>query len=574
MGEHYDLDAITEEIERAHDLAGEPHWECPWGGFAHLLHARATARPEDAYLTYVDDDHGVERRWTYGAVADAAARTAAYLRSLGVDRGDRVATLTGSLDYTIVVYLAAWCLGATAAPVNAAESLERKAFILDNSRARVLLARTEHLEEARALAAPREGLVLVDVAEPGAEARDVPNLQTEIAGVAPLDLAAAEATIGEEALLIYTSGTTGNPKGVVLNQYNLLCDADAMATWHGWGSDVRMMCVLPIHHVNGIVVTHVTPLYTGGSVVLVARFNSRTFWERVAAEAVQVVSVVPTLLEFLLEGAADAPEIARDVSSLQTIICGAGPLLVETVTRFEDRFGVPVTHGYGLSETTCYDCHLPPDLSHEEHRSWLADHGFPSIGCALPHQEMTIQRADGTKADPGERGEICIRGDVVCGGYYERPDANAEAFRGGWFHSGDEGFFLTDAAGREFLFITGRIKELIIRGGVNISPLEIDAVLNAHPDVRYGLAVPFDNRFYGEEIAAYVVPVEGTVPAEEEILAHCRGHLDFSKTPKVVVVGDEVPYTTTGKPKRLELRRLLADRLVGYRDVQFRREVG
>jgi long-chain acyl-CoA synthetase len=184
---------------------------------------------------------------------------------------------------------------------------------------------------------------------------------------------------------------------------------------------------------------------------------------------------------------------------------------------------------------------------------------------------MAIHDPDGEGVASGERGEICIRGDCVSLGYHNRDDANADVFKRGWFHSGDEGFALQDEQGREFFFITGRLKELIIRGGVNYSPLEIDEVLNSHPDVRYALAVPFANRYYGDEIAAYVVPRDGVQLNADALLAHCREHLDFAKTPKVVVIGDDVPYTTTGKPKRLELAQRLEEQLRQHRDTQFRK---
>jgi long-chain acyl-CoA synthetase len=331
-----------------------------------------------------------------------------------------------------------------------------------------------------------------------------------------------------------------------------------------------MLCVLPIHHVNGMIVSHVSSLYAGGSVVLQTRFQSETFWSRIARERVTSVSVVPTLLEFLLEASAVGAGVP-DVATLQSVLCGAGPLRPETALAFEARFGVPVIHGYGLSETTAYNCQLPLELADAERRAWLGEHGFPSIGCALPHQELAIHRPDGSSADPGERGEICIRGEVVSRGYFGRDDANREVFHGGWFHSGDEGFFLRDARGRAFFFISGRIKELIIRGGVNYSPLEIDRVLNAHPSVQYALAFPFESRYYGEEVAAYVVRRKGVETVEDELLAWCRERLDFARSPKVVVFGDDIPYTSTGKPKRIELSRRLAGALARYRDVQFRR---
>ncbi len=555
---------IREEIDRARALPGRAAYLPPVANLAQLLHKRAASRPDADFLIFCDDDRRLERRWSYAQTADAVARSAACLKSLGVGHGDRVAFLIGNLDHTIILYLAAWALGASVAPVNAAESEERKGFILDNSAARVLFARADYAEQAQALCDTRDTrLVLVDD-----ESHEPEHFPALAHAAEPIELADQDfGAAGCEALLVYTSGTTGPPKGVRIDQRNLMANAHSMSTWHGWDGSLRAMCVLPIHHVNGIVVTHLTPLYTGGAAILNARFNSRTFWSRVADERVTMASVVPTLLEFLLE----AGEPDADISTLQTIICGAGPLLVETAAAFEKSFGVPITHGYGLSETTCYNCHLPPDLGDDARRGWLTEHGFPSIGVALPDQELAILDPQGRPRAPGERGEICVRGDSVSLGYHERDDANRDAFHDGWFWSGDEGFQLSDERGRAFLFITGRLKELIIRGGVNYSPLEIDEVLNAHPDVRFGLALPFANRYYGEEIAAYVVPNEGATIDADALLAFCRERLDFAKCPKVVVSGTELPYTTTGKAKRIELAAMLADELAPYRDVQFKR---
>ncbi|MFO0766474.1 MAG: AMP-binding protein [Nitrospiraceae bacterium] len=350
---------------------------------------------------------------------------------------------------------------------------------------------------------------------------------------------------------------------------NLLIDADAIADWHRLGTNDRLMCVLPIHHVNGTVVTLVTPFYCKGSILLNRRFKSAGFWRTLEAEQITCVSVVPTLLEFLLD--ADEDVSRYRLNRFDGFICGAGPLLRETAARFEDRFHFPIRHGYGLSETTCYCCFLPNDLSVEEHRHWLRDHEFPSIGVALRHNRMAILDQEGRVLPESARGEICIRGGTVCAGYFKREDANQAAFQWGWFRSGDEGFYQRDGKGRPFFFVSGRLKELIIRGGVNISPLEIDDALKSHPLVRFAMAVPFDNRYYGEEIAAYVVPRDTvSPPTETDVLLHCRRSLPFSKCPKVVIFGTEVPYTSTGKPKRLELKGRLAPSLASYQDHQFR----
>ncbi|MBX7221487.1 MAG: AMP-binding protein, partial [Blastocatellia bacterium] len=368
----------------------------------------------------------------------------------------------------------------------------------------------------------------------------------------------------DEALIVYTSGTTGAPKGVVLTQANLVADAHTLAVWNQIEPSQRMMCVLPIHHVNGLVVTLITPMYAGASTVLNTRFYTETFWARIAAENVRIVSVVPTLLAFLLE----RPEFMKqqDVTCLSHIICGAGPLTVELGKAFEDTFGIRILHGYGLSETTCYSSMLPLELTPEEHAHWMRDFGFPSIGVALPGCEMAIHDLNGTPVAPLVRGEIVICGPTVMTGYFNRPEANEAAFTYGWFRSGDEGFFTCNEVGRAFYFITGRIKELIIRGGINLSPFEIDEVLNQIPGIKCGLAVGFENFWYGEEVGAYIVAQEGAVLDDATILAEARKHLPFHKSPKVVVRGTEIPVTSTGKYQRNKLKPLFE----AYRQEQFK----
>jgi long-chain acyl-CoA synthetase len=508
--------------------------------FATLLDARRhDPRP---YLVFFDED-GARHELSYrDFVARVAARAQTLARRAGVGRGDRVALLMHNHPEVPVAYLACWLLGASAVPVNLGEDDERIAFVLEHSEAKAALFLPEVRERALALRA-RAGRI-------GAW------LATDEAGAPAALEPPSDVDPEDEALVVYTSGTTGPPKGVVLTQQNLLVDADAIARWHAFDRDTRLLCVLPTHHVNGLVVTLVTPLLVGGSVVLCRRFRTREFWPRVAREGVQVVSVVPTLLAFLLEDEAAARGL--DLSRFRYPICGAGPLTVELGRRFEERFGFPIVHGYGLSETTCYSCFLPVDLSPAAHARWMREFGFPSIGVPLDVNEMAIHDAEGRALGPGERGEIVLRGVNVMRGYHRRPDANAETFAHGWFRSGDEGFFDADERGRPFFFITGRIKELIIRGGVNLSPFEIDEVLNRIEGVARGLAVGFENDWYGEEVGAYVQRAPGAEVGAEEILAACRARLPFAKAPKVVVFGDDVPVTSTGKYQRGRLRPLFA----------------
>jgi long-chain acyl-CoA synthetase len=515
--------------------------------FATLLRARRDdARP---YLVSFDENGARSELSHRDFVARVAARARALARRAGVGRGDRVALLMHNHPEVPVAYLACWALGASAVPVNLGEDDERIAFVLEHSEAKAALFLPEVRERALALRA-RSGVGAWLATDEAEEPADLPP--------------GADVDPEGEALVVYTSGTTGPPKGVVLTQQNLLVDADAIARWHGFDRDARLLCVLPTHHVNGLVVTLVTPLLAGGAVVLCRRFRTREFWPRLAREGVQVVSVVPTLLAFLLEDEAAARGL--DLSRFRYPICGAGPLTVELGRRFEERFGFPIVHGYGLSETTCYSCFLPVDLPPPAHARWMRDSGFPSIGVPLDVNEMAIHDASGRALGPGERGEIVLRGVNVMKGYHRRPDANAETFLHGWFRSGDEGFFDRDEGGRPFFFITGRIKELIIRGGVNLSPFEIDEVLNRIAGVARGLAVGFENDWYGEEVGAYVQRAPGAEVREEDILAACRARLPFAKAPKVVVFGDDVPVTSTGKYQRGRLRALFAR----HKGTQFR----
>lgn len=511
----------------------------PFHNFAGLLRAQAARGAADC-LIWADGE--TRRVFSYRALLDRVAARMARLRQLGVKRGSRIATLFHNHPEAPITCLAAWGIGAAVAPLNAAEEPERLAQVLRASRASVLL----FLPEYRALAAK----LCEDTPCRALEAAEDPpaELESALAGPAP----AAD----DLALLVFTSGTTGAPKGVLLEQRNLLVDADALRRWHGLGEDSRLMCVLPVHHVNGLVVTLITPFLTGCSTVLCRRFQTRDFWRRIADEGVHIVSVVPTLLAFLMEDAEGAAGL--DLRHFRHLICGAGPLTVELAQRFEERFGFRILHGYGLSETTCYSCMLPRDLNAAGHADWMRAHGFPSIGTPLPVNEMAIHSAEGRALPEGERGEIVIRGVNVMRGYAERPDANAESFAHGWFRSGDEGFFRRDGQGRPFFFITGRIKELIIRGGVNISPFEIDEVLNNIPGVARGLAVGFENRWYGEEVGACVLAEPGAALDESAVLEACRNALPFAKTPKVVRFVSELPVTATGKYQRGKLRALFA----------------
>ncbi len=549
-----DFKELQEKIGYARSLT-EPLPELPFKDFGELLQERAD--DERSYLTFIDEDDS-RTEVNYEEFCDHVLSCARFLQNHGLSRGDRVATISHNHWHTNVQYFAAWLLGLVVVPVNLGEDDERIAYILENGNVELAFVRTEYRQRFRKILESHDNLKHIEwiVCEGGIE-----NFTRQEG-----DLNIPEKSLGEdEALIVFTSGTTGAPKGVVLSQRNLLEDARSISQWHDIDEETRMMCVLPIHHVNGTVVTLITPFYAGGSTVLNQRFRTGRYFSIIAEEEVHIVSMVPTLLQYLNNFYQDKER--PKTPTLQHVICGAGPLTVKVAETFEDRLDVPIIHGYGLSETTCYSCFVPVDISKEDHNKWRSDFGYPSIGVPIPANEMAIHDEDGNELDENERGEIVIRGVNVMIGYYNNKEANEKTFKNGWFRSGDEGFYIKDEEDRPYFFITGRLKELIIRGGVNLAPLEIDEVINNAPGVKAGIAVGFENDWYGEEVGAYVQLKEGAKADEGAILDFCRDRLPFSKSPKVVVFGDQIPVTSTGKYQRRKVTHLFEE----WKEVQFRK---
>ncbi len=545
---------LREKIEHARSLGHDVLPALPVRDFPQLIRRRMPSH--QPYLIYTDgDDNRIEL--SYNEFCGKVYEVARFLQHRGLRNGDHIATVSHNHWHTVIQYFAAWLLGLVVVPVSLAEDDERIAFILEKGMIELAFIRIDYRDRLSAIIKRYDQLKNIEMIL----CEESPDNYCKKEG----QLKLAEESLAEsEALIVFTSGTTGTPKGVVLSQRNLLEDARSIAGWHGISTETRMMCVLPIHHVNGTVVTLVTPFFTGGSTVLNRKFRVERFFPVIEEEGVHIVSVVPTILQFLnafYDGKRDPGSAV-----LRHIICGAGPLTVHTAETFEGMFDIPIIHGYGLSETTCYSCFVPVGMGRAEHGKWRSGYGYPSIGVPIPANEMGIHDSGGNPLGEHERGEIVIRGVNVMMGYHNNRKANEDAFRHGWFRSGDEGFYINDEKGRPYFFITGRLKELIIRGGVNMAPLEIDEVISQAPGVKAGIAVGFENIWYGEEVGAFVQLEEGWKQDESAILEHCRTCLPFSMAPKVVVFGDEIPVTSTGKYQRHKLAPLFE----GWRGVQFR----
>jgi long-chain acyl-CoA synthetase len=572
------MNTLSQKIRLAQTANNVPpeEYDLNFTSLADLLSRQALQTPDAEYLTFYE---GNEKKLvlSFREFLHQVEIVRSYFREQGLSAGDRIATAAHNHPDTVIQYFAAWSSGLCVVPLNMGEYLERLHYIFSNSGSSMLLCREEYLSKAEAITKDCSAIIAV-VGCPDefvfAEKTQalshltIDNFSARISSLELTEECSSEsvATLESEALIVYTSGTTGNPKGVVLVQRNLLADAHSISSWHAITPVDTFMCVLPIHHVNGTIVTLITPMYSGASVVLNRKFQTSTFFPTIAKENVTIVSVVPTLLAYLLEYHKENPDVHPSYDSLRHIICGAGPLTCELAQSFEERFQVRIVHGYGLSETTCYSCFLPLGLSDEEHTKWLQEYGFPSIGVPIATNEMAIHDIHGTELEEMQPGEIVIRGSNVMKGYFNNEEANTNAFTYNWFRSGDEGFYKTDSDGNKYFFITGRIKELIIRGGVNIAPLEIDEVINRAQGVRAGISVGFENSFYGEEVGGLVVPTSEDILAED-ILAHCHKHLPFHKAPKVILFTDELPVTSTGKFQRNKVKHLFKD----WKGEQFRK---
>ena len=345
----------------------------------------------------------------------------------------------------------------------------------------------------------------------------------------------------DDALLMYTSGTTGRPKGVVHTQSSLLAGGWTVSVAHELTPQDRGMGVLPFYHINGLCVSVMGSLVSGGSLAMVSRFSASKFWEQAADGGITWFSVVPTIISHLLHGAAE-PEPALK-TQLRFARSASSALAVETQCAFQERFGLPIVESLGLTETAaqCLSNPLDPTL-----------HKIGSAGIAIGN-EARIANEGGRECVRGVEGEIQIRGPNVMKGYLRNPDVTADTFHEDWLRTGDLGRM--DEEG--YVFVTGRLKELIIKGGENIAPREIDEALYEHPDVVEAAAFARPCDRYGERVEAAVRLSEHSTASSADLRALCVERVGQFKAPDVVHILPELPKGPSGKIQRLYLNEML-----------------
>jgi len=491
-----------------------------------LLRAQASRIPEQPFVCWRG------RSVSYGEFDARTDALATGLADLGVRPGDVVSVMLPNCLEFLEAWWAILKAGAVFGPINPAFTAPEAGYVIGHSQA---VAVVTDGNGAGTLAAVRgtpelEGLRHVIGVHGGGDV-SLESLAARGSRV-PAGMRGGD----DLATLMYTSGTTGKPKGAMLTHQNVLANAGMAAELLPLVAGERVGMMLPLFHVNAQIVTCVVPMMVGCEVAMWERFSASTFWQTVTEFEPVALSAVPTILAAVLH-TANAP--ARR-TSLRYIICGAAPLSRELLEAFEERFEIRILEGYGLTESTCVSSLNP----------YYGVRKPGSIGLPVRGQQMKVIAPDGSTVEDGELGEIAVKGPNVMAGYLHNPEATAATIRDGWLHTGDVGYVDPDG----YLFIVDRAKDMIIRGGENIYPREIEEVLYTHAGVLECAVIGIPDKVRGEEVLAVVAPKPDTQLDPDQLKAWAAQHLAGFKVPRRIEIRPELPKTPTGKISKPPLR--------------------
>jgi fatty-acyl-CoA synthase len=491
-----------------------------------------------------------EQRFTYAQFADRAARLAGALKALGIESGDRVAYLSANCHRLLEAYYGVLEAGAVLLPLNIRLAPQELAYILNDSGTRFLFYENQFaalVESFRRELKTVDSYFLLDgkANNGGTASADYESL---LAAATPYQsdvMQVDENALGE---LFYTSGTSANPKGVMLTHRNIYLHAlNSSLNFHPDAESVELHTI-PLFHANGWGVAH-SLTFAGGKHVMMQKFDPPEVFRLIEKERVHSCSLVPTMATALV----NCPERPKyDLSSLKRVTIGGAASSPTLVREVEEKIGCPCYSGYGLTETA-------PVLTTSRMKqgvNWEGQERFEGqarTGFAIPGVEIRVVDAEGNDVprDGKTIGEIVARSDGVMAGYWKQPEATAEAMRGGWFHTGD--MATMDEHG--YALIVDRKKDIIVSGGENISSLEVEKAMLAHPGVYEVAVIPVPHATWGEAPKALVVLKPGTRASEEELLEFCRGRLAHYKCPRSIKFMDALPKTGTGKILKKELRK-------------------
>ncbi len=511
-----------------------------------------------------------EGRWHTNVEMDRIAnRLGNALQSLGIKKGDRVGVQLSNCPQLIQTFFAVFKIGAILVPVNPSLRVHELAYIYRDAGVAALIGSAgsiDGIREARREAPDLKRIILVGHAVP----KDFLSYD-EIIQNGSDELVIEETDNDDTAVIIYTAGTTGNPKGVMLTHYNwythvtgyyesVLLDAwgvtakgsiqkrddgqdkitDEEANVFGVTRNRVSLITLPLFHGYGVFALNLEFL-AGGKMVLIGRWDTEEAMKRIEQFKITEFRGVPTMYIQLLNHPAASK---YDLSSLKTCICGSAPMPLEVARKWREKYGIDIWEGYGLSEATTVNCgniacRRPPK--------------YGSIGkCYQKCNTIKIVDEKDGELPPGQVGEIVIKGAGVMKGYWNKPAETAEAVRNGWLHTGDIGYADEDG----YLYITDRKKDLIIRGGENVYPKEIENILHEHPQVLEAGVIGIPDPVYGEAVKAFVVLKTAGAATEEDLMNFCREHLPTYKRPKTIQLMDSLPKSAVGKILRRELRKI------------------
>jgi long-chain acyl-CoA synthetase len=465
-----------------------------------------------------------------------AKRFGNALKGLGVRRGDRVIIQMPNCPEVLESFQAIWNMGAVVVPINFLVGDEETAYIYRDSGAETIISHSQFLQKVEACrkdVSSIKNLILIDkeVAPPA-----LPFHQ--LVEGAPDILEPEQTEDHELAALIYTAGTTGRPKGVMHTHYSLFANAKMQQDTLNLPSGLTGISILPLCHSYGIASMNSGALIGGGKIILLSSFDIDKIFQSIEHYRANIMGAVPTLYVYMLLH----PDPHKyDLSSMRYWVSGSAPLTLQTWESFKEKFGYEIIEGWGLTEAGANNTVNP----------FEGEKKIGSIGIPMKGTKIKIADDDGKEMPVGEQGEILISGPMLMEGYWNDPDETARVLKDGWLHTGDVGYMDEDG----FIFITERKKDLIIKGGENISSREVEEVLFRHPKVSEAAVVGIKDPVYGEDVKAFVVLKPGQTATPEEIIQHCVTTLKRFKSPRVVEMLDGLPKNLVGKVLKKELRK-------------------